>query len=81
MTVNGLGEFRKMSELEKLYKVAGVPIGGEQINFCNTGHWASVGWFVTSELMGNKKAKMYDGSMTEWTITKAGPVEQKIKLD
>lgn len=81
MTVNGLGEFRKMSELEKLYKVAGVPIGGEQINFCNTGHWASVGWFVSSELMGNKKAKMYDGSMTEWTITKAGPVEQKIKLD
>ena len=81
MTVNGQGEFRKKPELEKLYKVAGVATGGEQINFCNTGHWASVGWFVSSELMGNKKAKMYDGSMTEWTITKAGPVEQKIKLD
>ena len=81
MTVNGQGEFRKKPELEKLYKVAGVTTGGEQINFCNTGHWASVGWFVSSELMGNKKAKMYDGSMTEWTITKAGPVEQKIKLD
>jgi len=81
MTVNGLGEFRKKAELEKLYKVAGVATSGEQINFCNTGHWASVGWFVTSELMGNKKARMYDGSMTEWTITKAGPVEQKVKLD
>lgn len=81
MTVNGLGEFRKKAELEKLYKVASVPTSGEQINFCNTGHWASVGWFVSSELMGNKKAKMYDGSMTEWTITKAGPVDQKIKLD
>lgn len=81
MTVNGLGEFRKKAELEKLYKVASVPTSGEQINFCNTGHWASVGWFVSSELMGNKKTKMYDGSMTEWTITKAGPVEQKVKLD
>ena len=81
MTVNGQGEFRKKSELEKLFKVAGVPVTGEQINFCNTGHWASVGWFVSSELMGNKKARMYDGSMTEWTITKAGPVEQKVKLD
>ncbi len=81
LTVNGQGEFRKKPELEKLYKVAGVSTSGEQINFCNTGHWASVGWFVSSELMGNKNAKMYDGSMTEWTITKAGPVEQKIKLD
>jgi thiosulfate/3-mercaptopyruvate sulfurtransferase len=81
MTVNGLGEFRKKPELEKLYKLANVPTNGDQINFCNTGHWASVGWFVSSELMGNKKARMYDGSMTEWTITKAGPVEQKVKLD
>lgn len=81
LTVNGLGEFRKKADLEKLYKVAGVSPSGDQINFCNTGHWASVGWFVSSELMGNKKARMYDGSMTEWTITKAGPVEQKVKLD
>lgn len=81
LTVNGLGEFRKKGELEKLYKLANVPTSGEEINFCNTGHWASVGWFVSSELMGNKKARMYDGSMTEWTITKAGPVEQKVKLD
>ena len=81
MTVNGQGEFRKKPELEKLYKVAGVATSGEQINFCNTGHWASMGWFVASEVMGNKSAKMYDGSMTEWTITKAGPIDQKIKLD
>lgn len=81
MTVNGMGEFRKKAELEKLYALANVPTNGEQINFCNTGHWASVGWFVSSELMGNKKAKVYDGSMVEWTMTKAGGVEQKVKLD
>ena len=80
MTVNGMGEFRKKVQLEQLYKLAGVPTSGEQINFCNTGHWASVGWFVSSELMGNKKAKLYDGSMVEWTIIKAGPVEQKVKI-
>jgi thiosulfate/3-mercaptopyruvate sulfurtransferase len=81
LTVNGMGHFRGKSELEKLYKVANVPTAGEQINFCNTGHWASIGWFVSSELLGNKKARIYDGSMVEWTITKAGPLEQKIKLD
>jgi len=79
-TENGGGMFRPRTELEKLFKVASVPTSGEQINFCNTGHWASVGWFVSSEIMGNKKARIYDGSMTEWTITKAGPVEHKISL-
>ena len=41
---------------------------------------ASTGWFVSSELLGNKKVKLYDGSMVEWTIIKAGPVEQKVKI-
>ncbi|MDP2267089.1 MAG: rhodanese-like domain-containing protein [Thiobacillus sp.] len=79
-TVNGMGEFRKDGQLKQLYKLAGVPTSGQQINFCNTGHWASVGWFVSSELMGNKQARLYDGSMVEWTMTKAGPVEQKVNL-
>ncbi len=81
LTVNGMGEFRDRSQLDQLYKVASVPTSGDQINFCNTGHWASVGWFVSSELLGNKKAKLYDGSMTEWTMLKGGPVEQKVKLN
>lgn len=80
LTVNAGGEFRNKSQLEQLYKVASVSTSGDQINFCNTGHWASVGWFVSSELVGNKKAKMYDGSMVEWTMLKGGSVEQKVKL-
>ncbi|MCL4747209.1 MAG: sulfurtransferase [Burkholderiaceae bacterium] len=80
MTVNGGGEFRKRGQLEQLLKVAGVPSTGEQISFCNTGHWASVGWFAAHELMGNKQARMYDGSMVEWTMLKAGGIEQKVKL-
>lgn len=80
-TENAGGLFRPKSQLEKLYKAANVPTSGEQINFCNTGHLASIGWFVSSELMGNKKAKLYDGSMVEWTLIKAGPVEQKVSLN
>lgn len=79
-TENAGGQFRSKAQLEQLYKVANVPTSGEQINFCNTGHLASIGWFVSSELMGNKKARLYDGSMVEWTLTKAGPVDQKVKL-
>ncbi|MEW5880387.1 MAG: sulfurtransferase [Pseudomonadota bacterium] len=80
LTVNGGGEFRKRSQLEQLYRIAGVPTSGAQINFCNTGHWASIGWFVSSELLGNKQARLYDGSMVEWTMLKVGDVEQKVKL-
>jgi thiosulfate/3-mercaptopyruvate sulfurtransferase len=80
-TENAGGQFRSKAQLEQLYKVANVPTSGEQINFCNTGHLASIGWFVSSELMGNKKVKLYDGSMVEWTLIKAGPVEQKVKLN
>jgi len=78
MTKSGSGSFRDASVLKKLYAAQGVPTSGEQVSFCNTGHWASVGWFVSSQLLGNKQAKMYDGSMTEWTA-KGKMVEQKVK--
>jgi thiosulfate/3-mercaptopyruvate sulfurtransferase len=81
LTKNGGGQFRSKAQLEKLYAYAGVPTAGEQVNFCNTGHWASVGWFVSSEILGNKQAKVYDGSMVEYTIRKGEGVEAKVKLD
>jgi len=58
--------------------VARAPVEGEQITFCDTGHLASVGWFVGHELRGNRKVKMYDGSMVEWTKDPKVPVEQKL---
>lgn len=80
MTVNGGGVFRPKAQVEQLYAFANVPATGEHIQFCNTGHWASIGWFVASEILGNKQSKMYDGSMVEWTMLKGGPVESRIKL-
>lgn len=80
MTENGGGTFRDVATLKKLYKLAEVPTEGDAINFCNTGHWASVGWFVGSELIGNKKTRLYDGSMVEWSADESLPMEQEIKL-
>jgi thiosulfate/3-mercaptopyruvate sulfurtransferase len=81
LTVNGGGTFRAKSELQTLYAAADVDPSSEQINFCNTGHWASLGWFVSHELMGNDKAKMYDGSMLEWSADGSLPIDQKVKLN
>ena len=80
VTENGGGMFRSKDTIAMLYKAAGVPTSGEQINFCNTGHWASVGWFASSEILGNKSAKMYDASMLGW-ISKKMPMEAKVKLN
>ncbi|GGD21991.1 sulfurtransferase [Sinisalibacter lacisalsi] len=80
MTDNGGGMFRDSDTLAKLYQAAGVPTEGDQVSFCNTGHWASIGWFVSSEILGNKDAKMYDGSMVAWT-NKAMPMEAQIAAE
>ena len=81
MTNNGGGSFRPPEQLKSLYKAAGVNISGDQITFCNTGHWASIGWFVSHELVGNKQTKMYDGSILEWSADKSLPMETKIKIN
>jgi len=80
LTKNGGGSFRSTNALEKLYASANVSTSGEQINFCNTGHWASLGWFASHELLGNKDAKMYDGSMLEWSADASLPMELKVDL-
>jgi thiosulfate/3-mercaptopyruvate sulfurtransferase len=76
MTINGGGTLRNKGELSKLYTLAKIDPLAEQINFCNTGHWASIGWFVSSEVMGNKSSKLYDGSMVEWSSNPALPMER-----
>jgi len=80
MTMNGGGTLREVDTLKKLYTLAGVPTDQEAIYFCNTGHWASLGWFVGSELVGNKNAKLYDGSMVEWTADSKMPMTLEVTL-
>jgi len=77
-TVNDGGRFRDAESLKDIYAAAGIATEGKVINFCNTGHWASVGWFVSHELLGNKDAKMYDGSMAEWTRNTSRPMQSLV---
>ncbi|MBU6355532.1 MAG: sulfurtransferase [Rhodospirillales bacterium] len=79
LTVNDGGVFRTPADLAGLYKAAGVPMEGRQINFCNTAHWAALGWFASYELLGNKQAKLYTGSMSQWSRNAALPVERQVR--
>ncbi len=80
MTKNGGNIFRSKQQLTTLYKFADAATTGDAITFCNTGHWASLGWFVSSELLGNKKTRLYDGSMAQWSVNPENKMVTKVAL-
>ena len=63
----GTAQFVSTDEAKKLGQTLNIKPGEESINFCNTGHWAATNWFALSEVLGQKDAKMYAGSMVDWT--------------
>ena len=63
---------RPKAELEAIARE--VPPGAT-IAYCNTGHWAATDWFVLHELLGRKNARLYAGSMVEWTSNASRPIE------
>ena len=69
------GRFVSAERVTELLKLAGAEPDTAQINFCNTGHWASLGWFASSEILGNKNARLYDGSMVDWSARTELPIE------
>lgn len=51
-----------------IFRAQGVDPQAPVITYCNSGHLASGAWFVLSELLGNRNARLYDGSMHQWTL-------------
>jgi thiosulfate/3-mercaptopyruvate sulfurtransferase len=80
LTVDNSGRFRSTSGLQEAYRLAKIPTDQGHIAFCNTGHNSAMGWFVASELLGNKGVRMYDGSMADWTRQDEPVVEQRLSL-
>lgn len=78
LTRNDSGFFRGRTEIAKLYDYAKAPTADGTISYCNTGHWASLSWFVEYAIMGKKNAKMYDGSLAEWSRLKDAPMSAAV---
>ena len=38
------------------------------VSFCNTGHWASINWFVMSEVAQLDNVRLYAESVAEWSL-------------
>jgi thiosulfate/3-mercaptopyruvate sulfurtransferase len=80
LTVNGGGKLHALDDLKAIYQAVGVPLQGEQISFCHTGHRTALAWFVSHELLGNRQARLYDGSMAEWAADSSLPIASQVEL-
>jgi thiosulfate/3-mercaptopyruvate sulfurtransferase len=65
----------RLKPKDELAAIANSVPAGPVMNYCNTGHWAATDWFVMHELLGRKEARLYAGSMVEWTSNASRPVE------
>jgi thiosulfate/3-mercaptopyruvate sulfurtransferase len=59
----------------ELATIAGELPAGATVAYCNTGHWAATDWLVLHELLDRKNARLYAGSMVEWTSNASRPIE------
>lgn len=80
LTVDNGGRFRSKDGLKEAYRLAAIPGAQSHIGFCNTGHNSALGWFVASELLGNKGVRAYDGSMAQWTRQDKLVLDQRLSI-
>jgi len=79
-TASGAVKFYSAKTYHALMAAQGIDNSKQVISYCNSGHLASGPWFVASQVLGNKSARLYDGSMHEWTLEKR-PVEGAVPLN
>ncbi|HEY4201663.1 MAG TPA: sulfurtransferase [Devosiaceae bacterium] len=68
------GHFASKETIDALVAQAKLTDKDGIIAFCNTGHLASIAWFGLSEIEGLKGVRLYDGSMSQWTLDPTRPV-------
>ncbi len=64
------GRLRSSEALAALFAAVGAR---PAIVYCNTGHLGAADWFVLAEIL-HHPARLYDGSMSEWTANPSRPV-------
>lgn len=76
----GTVKFMAANTYRGLMSAQGIDPAAPAIAYCNSGHLSSGPWFVASEILGNKSAKLYDGSLHQWTLEKR-PVVGAVSLN
>jgi thiosulfate/3-mercaptopyruvate sulfurtransferase len=80
VAADGAGSLRTAGALKQLFEARGIDPEAEQVHYCHSGNRAALTWFAAYAVLGNDKAKLYDGSMMEWAQTTDRPVAAQIEL-
>lgn len=75
LVIPGSATFHDQEKLRKIFSAHQVPLQGKLLSYCQSGHRASLTWFVSHELLGNKETRLYDGSMAEWAANPSLPLK------
>jgi thiosulfate/3-mercaptopyruvate sulfurtransferase len=63
----GSGALLPAADVRRIADQHGLQTDRPTVSFCNTGHWAATNWFVLSEILGQKNARLYPESVVEWS--------------
>jgi thiosulfate/3-mercaptopyruvate sulfurtransferase len=63
----GPAKIYSQEQIKQVSALLGIDQTKPTVAMCNSGVYASLAWFVMHELMGNESARVYDGSMHEWS--------------
>lgn len=74
---NGTAYFYDKDKLEAIADAMWLDPNKPMIVYCNSGFEATSVWFVLHELVGNKRARVYDASLTQWTQYPDNPMSKR----
>jgi thiosulfate/3-mercaptopyruvate sulfurtransferase len=80
LTKDGSAQLRDTDSLRTLFAARKIPTDEGQIHFCHSGNRAALNWFVDYAVLGNRDARLYDGSTMEWARRPELPLQQHIQL-
>ncbi|MFA9218545.1 MAG: sulfurtransferase [Sphingomonadaceae bacterium] len=66
----GALKFMSANTYRALLQGQGIDASAPAMSYCNSGHLSSGPWFILSEMLSNPSARLYDGSLHEWTMEK-----------
>lgn len=75
----GPATFYGKDQLRQVAALLEVDIEQPTVFMCTSGVFASLAWFATHEILGNRDTRVYDGSMHEWSHFGKPVVSMKIE--
>jgi thiosulfate/3-mercaptopyruvate sulfurtransferase len=69
-STGGALKFMSTNTYRALVSAQGIDPAAPSIAYCNSGHLSAGAWFLMSEVLGSQSARLYDGSLHQWTLEK-----------